>query len=95
MVNSEPMEIILLNMNNIRLIHIEDLKKSVGDNIMFVTYDDNVNVGFMKISNQTEETSNPVVAAQNRRGDFPFMELKASKRFSVDSTDLPADPTQI
>lgn len=62
---------------------------------MFVTYDDNVKIGRFTISNQTSETANPVVAAQNRKGDYPFMELKASKRFSVDSTNLPTDPTKI
>ncbi|MBS1889842.1 MAG: hypothetical protein JST59_00985 [Actinobacteria bacterium] len=60
-----------------------------------MTYDDVVVLGRLKISNQIEGTSNPVVAAQNRRGDFPCFEFKASKRFSVENPNLPEDPSQI
>lgn len=96
MISGSPAEVILLDLKNIRYDRTRDIKRSLSDNILSVTYDDVVIVGKAKISNQTEDTSNPVVAAQNRRGDFPCFELKASKRFTVeDGKKLPEDPSQI
>lgn len=83
MISGSPLEVILLDLKNIRYDRTRDIFRSFKDKRLSVTYEDVVVIGKFKISNQMEDTSNPVVAAQNRRGDFPCFEGKASKRFSV------------
>jgi len=94
-ISGVPLEIILLDFKNISYDRTRDIKRSISGDILQVTYDDVVVVGKSKMSNQTEDTSNPVVASQNRRGNFPCFEFKASKRFTVEGGGLPEDPAKI
>lgn len=87
-ISSEPLEVIIVNLANIHYQFIEDLKRPPSEKMFFVTYDHSIVLGKLKLSNQIQDTANPVVAAQSKKTNNPCFEVKMSKRFSVEMDKL-------